>query len=264
MEWLHSCGSKCPHKKKCPDSKGSPSRLDPHKTSTHTYARTHTLSVWLSVLEMVADFWLFPLWKLFQVFFSRLSSFPFLPLSVFIRSISILKESCDANIDLYKLFTARFSVAFFSSVYLTSCPILPCLANVRFSFLSFLWKPHPPVIYPKQIPAPASERRQVICIFRFCFVMQECVLFSVWGGWSRNSSLEMSLCPCFCVLSFLLAHLSGGMFLIWVLTAWGKMRSRCWIHMQRLSPLRDTQTHRTFYVEGWVGSKRFGGVTNFN
>lgn len=231
-------------RKKCPDNKGSPSRLDPHKTKyIHRHTHAHSLRLRLAVSTWDGRWLLtFSTQEVVPSFFLPPVIFPFLSLSVFIRSISILKESCDANIDLYKLFTAHFSVAFFASVYLSSCPILPCLANVRFSLLSFLRKPHPPLIYPKQILAPASEQRQVICIFRFCFVIQECVLFSVWGRWRRNSSLEMSLCPCFCVLSFLLAYLSGGMFLIWVLTAWGKMRSRCWIHMQRLSSLCDTNT----------------------
>lgn len=35
------------------------------------------------------------------------------------------------------------------------------------------------------------------------------------------------------------------------------MRSRCWIHMLRLSGLSDTQTHGCLqYVEEWVGAKR--------
>ncbi len=73
----------------------------------------------------------------------------------------------------------------------------------------------------------------------------------------------MSLPPCFfvvflCTPSSLkdLAYLSGGMFPIRALLAWGKMRSRCWIHMLGLSPLSGTKTHCPEYVQKWVGANR--------
>lgn len=177
-------------RKKCPDNKGSPSRLEPHKTG-HTQTHARTLSKTVSGCQYLR-------WSLTSDFFHSGSCSKFFSpachLSLFVALHLHLfhfyfKRKLHANIDLYKLFTARFSVAFFSSVYLTSCPILPCLANVRFSLLYFLWKPHPPPSFTPNRSWPQRQSRDRSSIFLDFVLSCKNAYFSVFEAVEEGTAL---------------------------------------------------------------------------
>lgn len=149
---------------------------------------------------------------------------------------------------------------FCSTVYNTSCPILLCLANAHFPLLSPpLEATSPPSVPPNRTrPRPQSRDRTAVfidlvlsrrnmCAFRVVEVdeerfvfFQKCLYLLVFF-WNTPSSRRTQAEECF--RSERCQH--GG-----------KMRSRCRIHMLRLSGLPDTQTRCLQYVEEWVGAKR--------